>query len=109
MQPQIRLEISTGNGNTALAANCGSLNPAYQPLLDIALGGLSITDTHGATADKIGNGYLDSAVDSLRNNRAAYQGLTATQIDLRPQVLDFVRLWRDACRAHPLATIYIMP
>jgi hypothetical protein len=35
--------------------------------------------------------------------------LTAAQIDLRPQVLDFVRLWRDACRAHPLATIYIVP
>jgi hypothetical protein len=108
MASQIKLEISTGNGNTAPAANCGTIVAIYQPLLDIALGGVAIGDLHGQQADKFAS-TLDSAVDSLRNNRAAYQGLTAAQIDLRPQVLDFVRLWRDACRAHPLATIYIVP
>jgi hypothetical protein len=109
MASQIRLEISTGNGNTAVAANVGAIVPTYQPLLDIALGGLNIPDIHGIQADKMTNSYLENAVESLRTNRAAYQGLTAAQIELRPQVLDFVRLWRDACRAHPLATVYIVP
>jgi hypothetical protein len=108
MASQIKLEISTGNGNTAPAANCGTIVATYQPLLDIALGGVAIADLHGQQADKFSS-QLDSAVDSLRNNRAAYQGLTAAQIDLRPQVLDFVLKWRDSCRAHPLSTIYIVP
>lgn len=108
MQSQIKLKISTGNGNTAPAANVGSIDPRFLPLLDIAFGGQQIGDFHGQQADKFSR-QLDSAVDSLRDNRSAYQGLTAAQIDLRHQVLDFVRLWRDACRAHPLATIYIVP
>ncbi len=108
MPPQIKLEINTGNGNTAPAANVGTIDPRYQPLLDIAFGGQAIVDFHGYQADKF-SGQLDNAVDSLRNQRSAYQGLPQAQIDLRPQVLDFVRLWRDACRAHPLTTIYIVP
>jgi hypothetical protein len=107
MPPQIKLEISTGNGNTAPAANCGSIDPIYQPLLDIALG-QQIADWHGRQADNYLTD-LDRAIDSLRNNRAAYQSLTAAQIDLRPRVLDFVRVFRDACRNHPLATIYVVP
>jgi hypothetical protein len=108
MQSQIKLEISTGNGNTASAANCGTIVAAYQPLLDIALGGTLLTSFHGQTAQSI-LVSLDLAVTSLREQRTAYLGLTQVQQDLRPQVLDFVRLWRDACRAHPLATIYIVP
>jgi hypothetical protein len=108
MQPQIKLEISTGNGNTAPVANCGGINPAWQPLLDIAFGGQQIGDFNGQQADKFSS-QLDSAVDSLRNNRSAYVGLGLPQSDLRPQVLDFVLKWRDNCRAHPLATIYIAP
>jgi hypothetical protein len=109
MQSQIKLEIGTGNGNTALAANCGSINPAYQPLLDIALGGQQLLDFHGQQADKYSNGYLDNAVDSLRNQRSAYLGLTDAQQALRPQVLDFIVKFRDNCRAHPITTIYIVP
>lgn len=60
MQSQIKLEINTGNGNTAPAANCGSINPAWQPLIDIAFGGQQIGDFNGQQAEKF-SGQLDSA------------------------------------------------
>jgi hypothetical protein len=108
MASQIKLEIDTGNGNTALAVNCGSIDSNYEPLLAIALGGQSIGDFHKQDAKSVAN-QLDNAINSLRFARGDYLGLTPVQQNLRPQLLDFVTRWRESCRAHPNCTTFIVP
>jgi hypothetical protein len=76
MTSQIKLEIDTGNQNTATAANCGALNALFLPLLDIAFRGQQIPDYHGQQAQNI-IPELDRAVDSLRNGRRDYLALTS--------------------------------
>jgi hypothetical protein len=109
MSPQIRLEIDTGNGNTALAANCGSINSQYLPLFDIAFRGQPIADLHRQGARDVERSYLDSAIDTLRNDRRAFAGLTAVEQDYRPTVLVFCENWRDKCREHPNCVVYLVP
>jgi hypothetical protein len=107
MASQIKLEIETGGGNTALAANCGTLNPLYSPLVLIAFG-QEIDALHGLVAgDVLAN--LDPAINSLRSNRYAYQVLTVAEQGYRQPLLDFCLNWRDNCRRHPNAVIYIVP
>jgi hypothetical protein len=109
MTSQIKLEIDTGNGNTALAANCGSINPQYQPLFDVAFGGQLIADVHRQSARDVENSYLSPAIDMLRNDRKAFAALTDVEQGYRPQVLEFCVNWRDKCREHPNCVVFVVP
>lgn len=108
MQVQIRLDIDTGAGNIATAANAGVLSSTFTPLLAIALGGQSINDFHRWAASDVAV-YLDIAIDSLRLQRGDYLSLTETQIALKPQVEAYLVNWRDLCRKHPSCYISITP
>lgn len=109
MQTQITLQMPTGNGNTALAANCGSINPIYQPLLDIAFQGQTIGDYHNLDADRCAQNLLTPAIDNLRQQRGNYAGLTPLEQGYRLQVLEFLTQWRDKCREHPQAIVSVIP
>lgn len=109
MATSLKLEMPTGNGNTALAANCGTINPIYQPLLDIALKGQQFGNYNGAEGAKVASSLLDPAIESLRTQRNEYQVLTPVQQEYRPQVLDFCIQFRDKCREHPQALLYVVP
>lgn len=108
MASQIKLEIDTGTGDTALAANCGPINPNHEPLFSIVFGGQSIYDLSGQNAQDAVGEYLDAGITALRD-RNQFQSLTVIEQSYRPQVLDFCVNLRDKCRQHPNCTIYIIP
>jgi hypothetical protein len=108
MGTQIRLEMDTGNGNTALAADCGTINPLYQPLFDIAFDNQPIGSYHGQRATDIVK-FVNRAVESLMLDRDAYRGLTAVEKGYRSAVLTFCVAWRDKLREHPEAKLYLVP
>jgi hypothetical protein len=108
MQSQIRLDIDTGNGNYAIAANAGVLSSTFQPLLDIAFNGQIVDDFHRIAATEMAD-RLDKAIDSLQRDRRSYSGLTEPEIALRPQVEAYLLGWRDLCRKHPSCVVSIVP
>jgi hypothetical protein len=108
MQVQIRLDIDTGSGNYAIAGNAGTLPSTFQPLLDIAFGGQSIDKLHRTDANSMAS-QLDNAINSIRQDRGNYLGLTEVQIAFRPQVEAYLIGWRDLCRKHPGCYVSIVP
>jgi hypothetical protein len=108
MSLTIKLEIDTGNGNSALVANIGTISDAMLPVFAVAFDNQPVTDLHGKTAvDALKN--LDNAINKSRTDRAAFANLTAAEQTYRQQVLDFVTRWRIDCREHPLAVNYFYP
>jgi hypothetical protein len=105
---RIKLTIDTGNGNIAIAADSGAIDPTWQPLLDIAFGGQQIADFNNKPARDV-VGSLDNAINAMRSDRTAYTGLTPVQQGLRPTVLAFLTNWREDCREHPITVVSIDP
>lgn len=118
----LKIQINTGNGNFATAdisSYCQS-HPNYtsnrdltypesfNPLFLIASGGNNLADYNGIDCGGFA-GRLDRIVDSLRVDRASYQGLTLNQQNLRLPALDFVTLLREICRSHPSCNVYFYP
>jgi hypothetical protein len=108
MASRIKLEIGTGNGNTVLVADLSTLNPAYEPLFLIAFQGAILGDYNGRPANDIA-GKIDQAVDSLRDRRGDYAGLSPTEQEYRQPFLEYCLRWREKCREHPNASVYINP
>jgi hypothetical protein len=104
----VKLIIDTGNGNIAVAADSGRIDPNWQSLINIAFQGQAIVDFNNTSSSKM-TGYLDTAITSLRNDRQSYASLTPTELALRPKLLEFLTNWREDCREHSSTNVSIEP
>jgi hypothetical protein len=102
---QIRLEIATGNGNTATASAYPTPLVAWEPMLFLA-GGQLFANYNGYTAGRLA-GDFDSIINNLREAPYLFASLTAVQQGYRFPMLDYFTRLRDACREHPNCTVYV--
>lgn len=95
------------SGSRPIAANAIPYPLTLEPLFFIAIG-QNLVDFNNNDAARFAL-TLDTAINSFKTNRPAYQTLTAQQQNLRLVALDLAILLRDIARQHPLCVVHFYP
>jgi hypothetical protein len=103
----IRLEVDTGNGNTAIAFTSGGYNLVYDDLLELAIG-IIIDSFEARQASDVARD-CDAAIQGFRNSRGSFAALAPVNQSARIPAMEWFTKLRDACREHPVAIVYIIP
>jgi hypothetical protein len=102
---RIVLDIETGSGNYAKAAEIGTYQPNYG-LFWAQVGIPPIANLHNQSASDVANQF-DKAIQAMHDDTAQFTTFTEPVRRDYDKALEFLTNWRNECRLHPNARVNI--